>query len=200
MKRLAVLASGHGSNLQALIDADLPCHMALVVSNRRGAYALERARAAGIPTALVRLRDYPTRPDWDAALAETLRLAEIDLVACAGFGLILGEPVLAAYPNRVLNVHPSLLPAFGGGLHAVADALAYGVKVPGCTGHLADGNLDAGPIVVQRHVSVLEDDTVETLSERIHAEEHVALPEAVRLLAEGRLCVEGHRVRILDGR
>jgi phosphoribosylglycinamide formyltransferase-1 len=199
VKRLAVLASGQGSNLQALIDAELSCRLALVVSNRRDAFALQRAAAAGIPTALVRLRDFPTRADWDAALARCLREAEIDLIACAGFGLILGHAVLAEYPNRILNVHPTLLPAFGGGLNGIADALEYGVKVTGCTVHLADDQLDAGPIVIQRAVPVREDDTVESLSERIHAEEHRALPEAVRLLAEGRLCVEGRRVRVLDG-
>jgi phosphoribosylglycinamide formyltransferase-1 len=199
VKRLAVLASGQGSNLQALIEADLPCRLALVVSNRRDAFALQRAAAANIPTALVRLRDYPTRADWDAALVSCLREAGIDLIACAGFGLILGEAVLAAYPGRILNVHPSLLPAFGGGLRAPADALEYGVKVTGCTVHLADDQLDAGPIVIQRAVPVLEDDTVETLTQRIHAEEHVALPEAVRLLAEERLQVDGRRVRIDHG-
>ena len=198
MKRLAVLASGRGSNLQALIDAELPCAIELVVSNRRDAVALERATAAGIPTALVRLRDFPTRADWDAALAETLLKAEIDIVACAGFGLILGDAVLAAFPNRILNVHPSLLPSFGGGLRGAADALEYGVKVSGCTVHLVDDQLDAGPIVVQRAVPVLEDDDEETLSDRILVEEHRALPEAVRLLVEGRLRIEGRRVRVLS--
>jgi phosphoribosylglycinamide formyltransferase-1 len=200
VKRLAVLASGRGSNLQALLDADLSCRLALVVSNRRDALALERARTAGVPTALVRLRDFPTRRDWDRALADTLRRAEIDLVACAGFGLILGQAVVAAYPGRILNVHPSLLPAFGGGLRGQADALEYGVKVSGCTVHIVDEHLDAGPIVMQRPVPVFDDDTVESLSERILAEEHRALPEAVRLLAEERLCLEGRRVRVLDGR
>jgi phosphoribosylglycinamide formyltransferase-1 len=199
VKRLAVLASGRGSNLQALLDADLPCRLALVVSNRRDALALERARAADVPTALVRLRDFPARGDWDLALAETLRRAEINLIACAGFGLILGPAVLEAYPGKILNVHPSLLPAFGGGLRAQADALAYGVKVSGCTVHIVDASLDAGPIVIQRPVPVLADDTVESLSERILAEEHRALPEAVRLLAQERLRLEGRRVRVLDG-
>ena len=201
MKRLAVLASGRGSNLQALIDAErrgeLCARIVLVVSNRRGAPALERAGAAGIETDLVRLRDFPDRSDWDRALADRLALAEVEIVALAGFGLILGPAVLGAFAGRILNVHPSLLPAFGGGRRAQADALAHGVKVSGCTVHIVDDRLDAGPIVVQRAVEVREDDDVESLSERILIEEHRALPEAVRLLAEGRLRVEGRRVRIL---
>jgi phosphoribosylglycinamide formyltransferase-1 len=201
MKRLAVLASGRGSNLQALIEADrrgeLGARIVLVVSSRRAAPALERAAAAGIETDLVRLRDFAERTDWDRALAARLRRAEAEIVACAGFGLILGPAVLEAFAGRILNVHPSLLPSFGGGLQAPADALAYGVKVSGCTVHLVDERLDAGPIVLQRAVEVREDDDAESLAGRILSEEHCALPEAVRLLAEGRLRVDGRRVRIL---
>lgn len=200
MKRLAVLASGRGTNLQALIDAErrgeLSATIVLVVSNRRDAAALQRARDAGIETATIRLRDYPSRSDWDAALAERLADARVDLVACAGFGLILGPRVLEAFPWRIVNVHPSLLPSFAGGLHGQADALAYGVKVSGCTVHFATDELDAGPIISQRAVDVREDDDVESLSDRILAEEHRALVEAVRLLAEERLVVDGRRVRV----
>lgn len=201
MKRLAVLASGRGSNLQALIEAEsrgeLGAQIGLVLSNRAGAAALERARAVGVPADVLRLRDFPSRGEWDRALAQRLADADIDLVVLAGFGLILGSATLSAYGGRILNVHPSLLPAFGGGLHAQADALAHGVKVSGCTVHLVDAGVDAGPIVIQRAVPVLDDDDVESLSARILAEEHRALPEAVRLLASERLVVEGRRVRIL---
>jgi phosphoribosylglycinamide formyltransferase-1 len=201
MKRLAVLASGRGSNLQALIEAErrgeLGARIVLVVSNRRSATALERAEAAGIERDVVRLRDFPDRAAWDRALADRLRRADVELVAGAGFGLILGQAVLAAFGGRILNVHPSLLPAFAGGLHGQADALAYGVKISGCTVHLVDDQVDAGPIVLQRAVEVRDDDDVETLSARILIEEHRALPEAIRLLAQGRLRVEGRRVRIM---
>jgi phosphoribosylglycinamide formyltransferase-1 len=201
VKRVAVLASGEGSNLQALIDAEargeLAARLGLVVSDRRSAFALERSERAGIPSAVVRLRDFASRELWDAALCERLLAADVDIVVTAGFKRVLGEPTLAAFAGRILNVHPSLLPAFPGGLHAQADALAYGVKVTGCTVHLVDHNLDAGPIVLQRVVEVRDDDDVESLSARIHAEEHRALPEAVRLLAEGRLIADGRRVRVL---
>jgi phosphoribosylglycinamide formyltransferase 1 len=201
LNRLAVLASGRGSNLQALIEAErrgeLGARIVLVVANRRSAFALERAASAGIESDVVRRRDFPDRADWDRALADRLRRAEVELVACAGFGLILGPAMLDAFAGRILNVHPSLLPSFGGGLRAPADALAYGVKISGCTVHLVDEQLDAGPIVLQRAVEVRDDDDVEALSARLLLEEHRALPEAVRLLAEGRLRVEGRRVRIM---
>jgi phosphoribosylglycinamide formyltransferase-1 len=201
VKRVAVLVSGRGSNLQALIDAEargeLSATLVLVLSDRPGVLALERAERAGIPTAVLRVRDFPSREAWDAALGERLSQAEVDIVVSAGFRRVLGADTLAAFAGRILNIHPSLLPAFPGGLHAQADALAYGVKVSGCTVHLADGQVDGGPIVIQRAVEVRDDDDVDSLSERILAEEHRALPEAVRLLAEGRLRVEGRRVSVL---
>lgn len=201
MKRVAVLVSGRGSNLQALLDAEargeLGATIVLVAADRSSAPALERARSAGRPTAVLRLRDYPSREGWDSALAETLRRAEADIVVAAGFQRVLGPAVLASFAGRILNVHPSLLPSFQGGLRAQADALAYGVKVSGCTVHLVDHDLDAGPIVLQRAVEVRDDDDVESLSARILAEEHRALPMAVRLLAEERLRVDGRRVTVL---
>jgi phosphoribosylglycinamide formyltransferase-1 len=194
-----VLASGRGSNLQALLDADLgPARIALVVADRRLCSALERASAAGVPTAVVRVRDHATRAAWDAALLDVLRTAEIDLVVSAGFARVLGDAVLSAFPLRILNVHPSLLPAFAGSLHAQADALAYGARVSGCTVHFVTDELDAGPVVLQRAVEVCDDDDEAALAARILAEEHRALPEAVRLLAEGRLHVDGRRVRVAD--
>jgi phosphoribosylglycinamide formyltransferase-1 len=201
LKRVAILVSGRGSNLQALLDAEargeLGATIALVLADRGSAVALERARAVGVPTDVVRLKDFATREAWDEALAARLCAADVDIVVTAGFQRVLGAATLAAFAGRILNVHPSLLPAFPGGLHAQADALAYGVKVSGCTVHLVDHNLDAGPIVLQRAVEVCDDDDVDSLAARILAEEHRALPEAVRLLAEGRLCVEGRRVRVL---
>lgn len=203
MKRLAVLASGRGSNLQALIDAERrgelgSARIALVVSERRGAGALTRADEAGIPTGVFRIRDFGSRDDWDQALADRLDAADVQIVVCAGFNRVLGPTVLARFRGRILNVHPALLPAFAGGLHAQRDALQYGVKITGCTVHLVDEHVDAGPIVIQRGVEVRDDDDEATLSARIHAEEHRALPEAVRLLAEDRLEIDGRRVRVLN--
>jgi phosphoribosylglycinamide formyltransferase 1 len=201
VKRVAVLVSGRGSNLQSLIAAEargeLGAALALVISDRAGVLALDRAERAGIETAVLRIRDYSSREEWDAALAERLRRAEPDIVVTAGFRRVLGASTLTSFAGRILNIHPSLLPAFPGGMHAPADALAHGVKVTGCTVHLADEGVDGGPIVIQRAVEVRDDDDVESLAERILVEEHRALPEAVRLLAEGRIRVDGRRVRIL---
>lgn len=198
MKRVAVLVSRRGSNLEALIEAErrgeLGATIVLVVSDRGSVPALERAARAGIPIAVVRPRDFATRDDWDAALAARLHAAAIDVVVCAGFGLILGPAVLEAFPARILNVHPSLLPAFSGSLHAQADAIAHGAKITGCTVHLVTDEVDAGPIVFQRAVEVRDDDTAETLATRILVEEHRLLPWAVRLLAEDRLRIEGRCV------
>jgi phosphoribosylglycinamide formyltransferase-1 len=201
MKRVAVLVSGRGSNLQALIDAERrgelgPATIALVIANRT-CIGQSRAADAGIPCELVRLRDYESREDWNDALLATLREASIDLVVTAGFDRVLGQQVLDAYPQAILNVHPALLPSFPGGLHAQADAIAYGVKISGCTVHFSTNEVDAGPIVLQRAVEVWDDDDEASLAARILAEEHRALPQAVRLAAEGRLRVEGRRVRVL---
>jgi phosphoribosylglycinamide formyltransferase-1 len=201
VRRVAVLVSGRGSNLGALIDAQErdelgPARLALVVADR-ACLALERAADAGLPTEVVRLRDYTAREDWNDALLDVLRRADIDIVVFAGFKRVLGPQMIAAFRGAILNVHPSLLPAFPGGLHAQADAIAYGVKVSGCTVHIVNDEVDAGPIVLQRPVEVRDDDDEASLAARILAEEHRALPQAVRLLAEGRLRVEGRRVRVL---
>lgn len=201
MKRVAVLASGRGSNLQALIEAEasgeLGATLALVVVDRANTGASARAAAAGIPTATLPPRDFADRAAWDRALADLLVEAGIEIVVCAGFERILGPAVLTRFASRILNTHPSLLPAFAGGLHAPADAIRHGVKVSGCTVHLVTAELDAGPIVVQRAVAVHDDDTAESLAERIRHEEHRALPRAVRWLAEDRIVVDGRRTRIL---
>ena len=201
MSRIGVLVSGRGSNLQALLDAHtagtLGGEVVVVVSNHSGVPALDRAAAAGVPTVVVERHAYPTRKAQHLAIGEALLSHGVEIVVLAGFDRILHPEVVRRFEQRILNVHPSLLPAFAGGLHAQADALAYGVKIAGCTVHFVTEEVDAGPIVLQAAVPVLDDDTVESLSARILAEEHRILPEAVRLLAAGRLRIEGRRVRIL---
>ncbi len=201
MIRLAVLASGRGSNLQAIIDAvgrgELPVKLVLVLSDNPRAQALERARTAGIPTVVVRREDYRSRRDFNLEILRWLRRYQVDLVALAGYMRVLSPEVVRAYPNRIMNIHPSLLPAFPG-LEAQRQALEYGVKVTGCTVHFVDEGVDTGPIIIQRAVPVREDDTVESLSGRILEQEHQIYPEAIRLFATGRLRVEGRRVRVLE--
>ena len=178
---LGVLVSGSGTNLQALIDNGLP--IAGVASNVAGAFALERARAAGIPTAVFRLEDYPDRTARDLAMAAWLEERGATVIVCAGYMHLLTPAFLERFPGRILNVHPSLLPAFPGA-HAVRDALAAGVTETGVTVHLVDEGLDTGPIVAQERVPVLPGDTEESLLERLHAVEHRLLPAAARDLLE----------------
>jgi phosphoribosylglycinamide formyltransferase-1 len=196
--RAAVLASGAGSNLQALLDDPVVGpHVGLVLSDVAAAGALERARARGIADVHVDPKGFATRSDFDDALVERLRAAEADVVLLAGFMRILGPQVIRAFPNRIVNVHPSLLPAFPGA-HAVPEALAWGVKVTGCTVHLVDEEVDHGPVILQEAVPVLEGDDEERLHERIKAVEHRLYPQAARLMVEGRVAVEGRVVRILE--
>ena len=199
--RMGVLISGRGSNLRAILEAhargELPVEIALVLSNRAAAPGLAHARDRGVPTRLVDRAAHPRRADRHAAILAALGEAEIDLVVCAGWDEILETCLVDAYAGRMLNVHPSLLPAFAGTLHAQREALEHGVKVSGCTVHFVTDHVDGGPIVLQRAVPVLEDDTPDTLAQRILAEEHRSLPEAIRLWAEGRLRIDGRRVRIL---
>jgi len=200
--RVAVLASGVGSNLAALLrDAqasDAPYSVALVLGNRRDAGALAKGRAAGLPTVAVERAIGGSRAAQQAEMLRLLQEHQIDLVVLAGFDQILAPDIIGAFPDRIVNIHPSLLPAFAGGLHAIADALAYGVKVTGCTVHLVTADLDAGPIIFQETTPVRDDDTLETLSARIHALEHLVLPRAVRLLATGRVRIEGQHVRHIE--
>ena len=195
-RRLGVLVSGRGSNLQALIDAiadgRLDASIAVVISNVAGAGGLDRARNAGIDTAVVDHRGWPSRDDFDRALIEELRVREVEVVCLAGFMRKLGAAFFAAFPDAVVNIHPSLLPSFPG-LHAQAQALAHGVKVSGVTVHLATPELDAGPIIVQRAVPVIEGDTEDTLAARILVEEHQAYPDAVQRVLDGNWVVEGRR-------
>lgn len=184
---LGILISGRGSNLQAILDAihqgRLEARVAVVLSNVAAAAGLDRARNAGIPTAVLSHRDYPTREAFDAAIVEKLRSFEVDLVCLAGFMRLLSPVFVRAFPGRILNVHPSLLPAFPG-MHAQKQALDYGVKVTGATVHVVDEELDHGPIVMQRAVPVHEGDDEESLSARILEEEHRIYPEAIALMLE----------------
>jgi phosphoribosylglycinamide formyltransferase 1 len=194
--RLGVLISGRGSNLQSLIDATsdgrIRASIALVLSNRAEAAGLERARAAGITTVCLSHAGWSSREEYDAALAASLVQHRVTLVCLAGFMRILGAPVLAAFPNAILNIHPSLLPAFPG-LDAPRQALEHGVRVSGVTVHMVTPGLDDGPIIVQRTVPVLDDDTAETLAGRILVEEHRAYPEAVQRVLAGGWRIEGRR-------
>lgn len=195
---MAVLASGAGTNVQALLDDALvgPA-IVLVVSDRADAFALERARARGVNAVHLDPSEHEDRAAYDRALIDLLRGEEVDVVALAGFMRIVGPEVVSAFEGRMLNVHPALLPAFPG-THAVADALAWGVKVTGVTVHLVDEEVDHGPIVLQEAVEVLADDDWDSLEARIHEVEHRLLPAAVRALAEDRVRVDGRRVHILQ--
>ncbi|MHB1131886.1 MAG: phosphoribosylglycinamide formyltransferase [Chloroflexota bacterium] len=197
---MGVLVSGRGSNLQALLDRQAApgsaFNVVLVISNHADAYALARADQRSVPAAVVRRRDYASRRDQQLAMAELLRRAEVDLVVLAGFDRVIESSFIAAYPDHIINVHPSLLPSFAGGLHAQAEAWQWGVKVSGCTVHFVTEAVDGGPIILQAAVPVLEEDTPEILADRILAEEHKCLPRAVELIARGRVTIEGRRVRI----
>jgi phosphoribosylglycinamide formyltransferase-1 len=197
--QVAVLVSGGGTNLQALLDDPVIApHIALVVSDRDGVHALERARARGVETAVVDPAGFEDRGAFDAALLAVVRERGIDVLVSAGWMRLLGPTVLEVYDGRWLNVHPALLPSFPG-MHGVADALAYGVKVTGVTVHLVDEGTDTGPIVLQEALAVRDDDDWGSLEERVHEIEHRLLPAAVRAMLEGRLEVEGRRVRIREG-
>lgn len=197
--RLVVLASGSGTNLQALIDATeqgvINGRIVLVVSDQPGAYALSRAEKHGIPTRVLMRKEYPSREEFEAVLVQAVRAAGADLVLLAGFMRILSASFLREFPERVMNIHPSLLPAFPG-LDAQGQAWAYGVRVTGCTVHFVDEGMDTGPIILQAAVPVLNGDTRDDLAHRILEQEHRIYPEAVRLYQEGRLRVEGRKVVI----
>ena len=194
--RIAVLVSGSGTNLQALLDDPvLRPHIALVLSDRPGVGALDRAREAGVEGAVLEPRGYPDRSDFDLAVLGILEDRRIDTLVSAGYMRLLGKTVLDVYGGRWLNVHPALLPSFPG-MHGVRDALAYGVRVTGVTVFLVDEGVDTGPIVSQEVVEVGPDDDWDSLEPRIHAAEHRQLPAAVRALIEGRLQVDGRLVRV----
>ena len=201
--RLAVLISGRGSNLQSIIDAvkdgDLEASIAVVVSNRAGAPGLQRARDAGIEAIYLNPLDHADRDAYDRAIVDVLRARGVTLVCLAGFMRIVGRQLLDAFPNRILNVHPSLLPAFPG-LDAQRQALAHGVQVTGATVHIVSDELDGGPIVLQAAVPVQPDDTVETLSARVLVQEHRVYPEAIRIVLGGGWTIDGRRFVRAAGR
>jgi phosphoribosylglycinamide formyltransferase 1 len=196
VKALGILISGRGSNLQAIIDAvtdrRLDARIAVVISNRAGAGGLEKAARAGIETRVLPHREYPTREDYDQALARELRQCGVDLVCLAGFMRLLSATFVETFPHAILNVHPSLLPAFPG-VDAQRQTLEHGVKVTGATVHLVTTELDGGPIIVQAPVPVLDGDTVEKLSARVLAEEHRIYPEAIATVLRGGWRIDGRR-------
>ena len=198
--RIAVLVSGTGTNFQAIVDAiesgliskgEIVC----LISNKADAFALERARKHAIKSLVLDHKAYPNRQAYDSALVETLREHQVDLVVLAGFMRLLSPVMIDAFPNRIMNIHPALVPAFPG-IDAQKQAFDYGVRYTGCTVHFVDSGTDTGPIILQAVVPVLADDTLENLTQRIHGEEHRTYVEAVRLYCEGRLQVEGRKVLV----
>lgn len=195
---MAVLASGEGTNLQALLDDEVTGPwISVVFSDREDAGALRRARDRGVDAVWIDPKVYPTRDDFDGAITSGLGARGIDCVALAGYMRILGPTLVNAYEGRILNVHPALLPAFPGDA-AVADALAYGVRVTGVTVHLVDEEVDHGPVVFQEAVAVLPDDDWDALEARVHAVEHRLLPAAVKAFVQGRISVDGRSVRVKE--
>ncbi|TFG10262.1 phosphoribosylglycinamide formyltransferase [Candidatus Thorarchaeota archaeon] len=201
MKRIGVLISGRGTNLQALIDAqqrnEFDGEIAVVISNKSKAKGLQRAESAGIKTEIVTKIDYPDRKDHDRAVIGILKENEVDLVVLAGYMRILTPLFCDEFRHRMINVHPSLLPAFKG-VKAQWQAVEYGVKVSGCTTHFVEPDMDAGPIILQTPVEVRQNDTGESLADRILPEEHRILVKSVKLFCEGRLLMDGRRVRIKE--
>jgi len=206
MTHVGVLASGNGTNLQAILDASqapksIGARVAVVISNEPQAFALERARKMGVDAVVVNHRDFDTRERFEEKLIEELDSREVGLVCLAGFMRILTPLFVRHYQGRMMNIHPALLPLFGGkgfyGDKVHRAALESGMKFSGCTVHFVTEETDGGPIILQAAVPILDDDTAETLAGRIHKKEHEIYPEAVKLFAEGRLEVAGKRVRIL---
>jgi len=197
--KLGVLASGGGTNLQSLIDQcqqqKIDAEIVLVLCNNPDAGALQRAEQAGLPNRCINHRDFADRQSFDHEVVAALKEADVELVVLAGFMRIISEVFVDAFPHKIVNIHPALLPAFPG-LHVQKKALEYGARFAGCTVHFVDAGVDTGPIIIQAVVPVLDDDTEETLSARILEQEHQVYPKAIQLIAEGRVMVEGRRVRI----
>jgi len=195
--RLAILLSGRGSNFAAIHNAivrgDLDAEIVCVIANRANAAGIERARILGLPAHVIDHRAFASRERHESDVLRILEEARPDFIALAGYMRLLSPAFIAAYPMRIVNIHPSLLPAFPG-VDAQAQAIAYGVKISGCTVHFVDENLDAGPIIVQRTVPVRDDDDVSALAARILDEEHKAYVEGLKILAEGRYRIDGRRV------
>lgn len=199
--RIGVLASGRGSNFQAILDAigtgKLRAEIAVLITDNPSAFAIERARIHAVEYLVMNPAEYASREEYYRALAEELRSRNADLVVLAGFMRIVGKALIGAFPNRIMNIHPALLPSFPG-LHGQRQALDYGVRISGCTVHFVDEGMDTGPIIIQAAVPVIQGDTEDTLSARILELEHIIYPEAIRLFAEGRIEVQGRQVLIKD--
>jgi phosphoribosylglycinamide formyltransferase-1 len=200
MKRIAFLASGRGSNFQAVIDSmvrgEVPAECSGLITDNPRAYAINRAEKAGIPVYIVDYSAYPSKGAYEVDLMAAMAKCDADFFILAGYMRIVGAGIVQAFPGRIINIHPALLPSFPG-LHAQRQAIDYGVKVSGCTVHFVDEHMDNGPIIIQAAVPVIEGDDEETLAERILVQEHRCLPEAVRLFCEGRLQIVDRRVRVL---
>ncbi len=199
LKKIAVLGSGRGTNFEAIAEAvksgRLPVDISLVISDNKDAFILKRAGNFGIKTLFIDPTQFPSREDFDRELERHLVKTKIDLVVLAGFMRILTSSLVKHYKGRIMNIHPALLPSFKG-RHGIKEALDYGVKITGVTVHFVDEGVDTGPIILQEAVRVEDEDDEETLASRIHALEHRLYPEAIRLFVEGRLKIEGRKVRI----
>lgn len=198
-KRIAVLASGRGSNFQAVIDAikdeKIPATCVALITDNPKAYAIERAKKAGIPVRIIDYATFPSRDVYERALLSAMQEVDADLYVLAGYMRILGAGIVRAFPGKMMNIHPALLPSFTG-LHAQRQAVHYGVKVSGCTVHFVDESLDGGPIILQQAVEVMDGDDEDSLADRILQHEHMCFPEAIRLFCEDRLEIVGRTVRI----
>ncbi len=199
MKSIVILISGRGSNMEALVESDVKARFAAVISNTPGAQGLAIAQARGIPTAVIDHRTHAARESFDLALLKYIEPFQPDLIVLAGFMRILTDGFVQAFEDRLINVHPSLLPAFPG-THTHQRALDEGVKVHGCTVHFVTPALDSGPIIAQAAVPVLDEDTAETLAARVLAQEHRILPRVVRWFVEGEIHLDGRRVRVSAAR
>ena len=201
MINIGVLASGRGTNLQAIIEAieegKIEGRINIVISDNRDAFALKRAKQNNIETQYVDFKSFKNREDYDKEIIKALEEKKIDLVVLAGYMRILSPFFINAYKNKIMNIHPALLPSFPG-LHAQRQAVEYGAKVSGCTVHFVDEGVDSGPIVLQKSVEVKDDDTEELLEERILKEEHQIYPKAIQLFSEGRLMIKGRRIFIKE--
>lgn len=200
MKRIAVLASGRGSNFRAIMEAmkplDINGEIVMLLTDNKDAYAIEIARAAGIPVTVINFKDFASRSEYEIELLSAMKKVDADLYVCAGYMKIIGKEIADTFFGKMINIHPALLPAFPG-MHAQRQALDYGVKIAGCTVHFVDSGVDTGPIILQRAVCVYDDDTEEDIDERILNEEHKAFPEAIKLFCDDRLKIEGRKVKVL---
>jgi len=197
--KLGVLISGNGSNLQSIIDhiekGSLRAIIKIVISNNPDAYGTIRAKKHGIPVVILKHTDFKNKEDFDLELIKILKSNNVDLVILAGFMRILTPAFLKAFSHKIMNIHPALLPSFPG-IHGQKQAVEYGVKISGCTVHFVDEGVDTGPIIIQSAVKVLDDDTEETLAARILKKEHMIYPQAIQLFAEGKIEIQGRKVRI----